>query len=165
MMEMAAEVGDGVIINLFPLPALTRIMQHIRIGAERGGKRFEDVEIVCRHMVIVTNDKKQGRDFIRAAFAPYYATPVYNKFLAWAGYPEVAAEIRAGWAAKDRARTTGAMSDELCDQIAIVGSADECREAIRERAAGGITTHIISANSPADAQATYEAFTRANFRF
>jgi probable F420-dependent oxidoreductase len=167
MMEMAAEIGDGVIVNLFPRHALPKMMEHVRIGAEKAGKKAEDVEVVCRHMVIVTDDKESARNLIRASFAPYYATPVYNKFLAWSGYEDIANEIKEGWAARDRARTTGAMTDELCDQIAIFGSAEECHEKIRECGQGGITTHIISATTPnpEEVRATNEAFTKDNFSF
>ena len=167
MMEMAAEVGDGVIVNLFPRKVLPRMMEHMKIGAERAGKNAADVEVVCRHMVCVTEDLEAARNVIRANFAPYYATPVYNNFLAWSGYPEIAAEIKEGWAAKDRARTTGAITDELVDQIAILGTAEECHDKIRECAEGGITTHIISATTPnpEEAEATYNAFTKENFSF
>lgn len=161
MIETAAEIGDGVIFNLWPKGALPKMMEHVKIGAERAGKKFEDVEVVNRAMVLVTDDKAGGRDLFRAAFAPYYATPVYNNFLAWAGYQDVANVITEGWAAKDRAKTTGAISDELVDEIAIIGSAEECQERIKECAAGGIHTHIIApmAASAEDAQRTFEAFT------
>jgi probable F420-dependent oxidoreductase len=165
MMQMAAEVGDGVIVNLFPRQVLPRMMRHMKIGAEKAGKRAEDVEVVCRQMVCVTKDKEAARNVIRASFAPYYATPVYNDFLAWSGYPKMAAEIKEGWAAKDRARTCGALTDELVDQIAILGTAEECQDKIRECSEGGITTNIISATTPNpdEAEATYQAFTRENF--
>ncbi len=161
MIEAAAEIGDGVIFNLWPKGALPKMMEHVKIGAERAGKKFEDVEVVNRAMVLVTDDKAGGRDLFRAAFAPYYATPVYNNFLAWAGYQDVANVITEGWAAKDRAKTTGAISDELVDEIAIIGSAEECRERIQECAAGGIHTHIIApmAATAEDAQRTFDAFT------
>jgi len=85
MLEAAAEFSDGVILNLFPRQALPRMMTHIQAGAERAGKSISEVEVVCRHQVIVTDDKEGARNMIRAAFAPYYATPVYNAFLAWSG--------------------------------------------------------------------------------
>jgi len=50
-----------------------------------------------------------------------------------------AATIEAGWAARDRERTTGALDDALVEEIAILGTADECRARVRELAAGGIT--------------------------
>lgn len=165
MLETAAEFSDGVILNLFPQEALPKMMEHIKAGAERAGKKLEDVDIPCRHQVIVTDDKEGARNMIRSGFAPYYATPVYNKFLAWCGYEDVAAAIREGWAAKDRAKTTGALSDELVDSIAIIGSKEECQEQIRQYAEGGVTTHILSCVSPKETQATFEAFTAKNFSF
>ena len=130
MLEAAAEFSDGVILNLFPRDALPKMMEHIRIGAERGGKKLEDIEVVCRHQVVVTDDVDDARNRIRAAFAPYYATPVYNAFLAWSGYEEVAATIREGWAAKDREKTTSALSDQLVDDIAIIGDIGACQDRI-----------------------------------
>jgi probable F420-dependent oxidoreductase len=165
MLEMAAEVGDGVIINLYPQDVLPKIMKHIKIGAERAGKKLSDIEVVCRHNVMVTNDKQKARDAFRASHSPYYATPVYNKFLAWAGYPEVADTINEGWAAKDRKKTCGALEDKLIDNICIIGSAEECQDRIRQYAEGGVTTHIISTSLPESMDATFEAFTKENFSF
>lgn len=165
MLEAAAEFSDGVILNLFPKDALPKMMEHIKIGAERAGKKLEDIEIVCRHQIIVTEDKENARNFIRAGFAPYYATPVYNAFLAWSGYEEVAQTIREGWAAKDREKTTSALDDQLVDDIAILGTKEECHDRIREYAEMGITTHIVSCVSPKESMATYEAFTGNNFSF
>src|SRR5690606_29560691 len=98
---------------------------------------------------------------------PYYATPVYNKFLAWAGYEEAAQTIREGWAEKDRAKTGGALTDEMIDEIAIIGDEDEVRERIQEAADGGIDTAIIAPIAPTAeaAQRTLAAFTAKNFQF
>ncbi len=167
MIEMAAEVGDGVIFNLWPKGALPKMMEHVKIGAERAGKKFEDVEVVNRFMVLVTDDKAQARSVFRAAFAPYYATPVYNKFLAWAGYEDAARTIAEGWAEKDRSKTGGALTDEMIDEIAIIGSEDEVRERIQEAADGGIDTAIIAPMGPTPeaAQRTLDAFRADAFSF
>ena len=167
MIEMAAEVGDGVIFNLWPKRALPKMMEHVRIGAERAGKNPDEVEVVHRAMVLATDDKAAGRNLFRIAFAPYYATPVYNKFLAWAGYPEVADTIARGWARKDRAMTTGAFSDVLIDDIAVIGSEDEIHQRFQEHANGGVHTHIVAplGASPADYDRTFEAFAAHRFQF
>ena len=165
MLEAAAEFSDGVILTLFPKQALPKMMEHIKIGAERAGKKVEDVEVVCRYQVIVTDDVASARDRFRSGFAPYYATPVYNKFLAWCGYEDVANVIKEGWAAKDREKTTGALGDQLVDDTAILGSMEECHERIREYGELGITTHIISCISPQESQQTFDAFTAKHFSF
>lgn len=167
MLEMAAEVGDGVIINLWPQGALPKMLEHVKIGAERAGKAWEDVEIVNRAMVLVTDDKELGRNIFRASFGPYYATPVYNKYLAWAGYEDAAAAIREGWAARDRDKTAAAMSDEMIDQIAVIGTEEEVQDRIRTDANTGIHTQIIApmAITPEDAMRTFRAFTPDKFSF
>lgn len=160
MIEMAAEVGDGVVFNLWPRKALPKMVEHVHTGAARAGKDGAEVEIVNRYMVLVTDDKAEARNRFRAAFAPYYATPVYNSFLAWAGYEDAARQIREGWAEKDRAKTTGALEDDLIDDIAVIGNEDECRERIRWAAETGIHTHIVAplTQDPAEVERTFAAF-------
>jgi len=165
MLEMAAAVGDGVIVNLFPAAALPRIMEHIRAGAAQAGKDMAALEIVCRHQICVTDNPARARDAFRKRFAPYFATAVYNRFLAWCGHEGAAREIEAGFKAKDRARTGAALDDALVDQIAVIGTAEQCRERIRELVRGGITTPVVSCFSPDPKEflATHEAFTPARF--
>jgi probable F420-dependent oxidoreductase len=167
MIEMAAEVGDGVIFNLWPREALPKMMEHVKIGAARGDKNWKDIEIVNRVMVLCTDDKSRGRELFRRSFAPYYATPVYNNFLAWSGYSDAAAEISAGWQAKDRTKTAMALSDDLIDEIAVIGSANEIRARIKEYAESGIHTHILAplAGSSEEITETFAAFGATKFKF
>ena len=168
MIEMAAEYGDGVVFNLWPRKALPKMMEHVRIGAARAGKNWEDIEIVNRKVVLVTDDREAGHDQFRAGYAPYYANPVYNRFLAWCGYERAASELLAGWANRDRARTAAAFSGEMIDEIALIGSVEEVQEGIRADAEAGIHTHIISPLVPIeeldpDARVTFSAFTSDRF--
>jgi probable F420-dependent oxidoreductase len=167
MIEMAAEVGDGVIFNLWPQGALPKMMAAVKRGAVKADKNWEEIEVVNRAMVLCTDDKEYGRAIFRAAFGPYYATPVYNKFLAWAGYEDAANTIAEGWAEKDREKTGAALSDALIDEIAIIGSEQEIQNRIQADADGGVHTHIIApmAANAEDLERTFNAFTAANFQF
>ena len=171
MIEMAAEHGDGVIFNLWPNAALPRMIEHVKIGAERAGKDWRDVEVVNRKMIFVTDDKQDGYARFRANFAPYYANPVYNNFLAWAGYEDAAHEIAEGWANRDRARTTGAFSEELINEIAAIGTVEEVQQRVRDDADRGIHTTIVAPlGSPGtfdaeEAFTTFRAFTGDAFSF
>jgi len=107
-----------------------------------------------------------GRALFRRHYTPYYANPVYNDFLRWAGYQDEAEGVLAGWAARDRQLSTGSITDELVDSVAIIGTAEEVHERLREHAADGIDTSIVSPIGPiplAEAMPTFEAF--AGFRF
>ena len=161
MIEMAAEVGDGVVFNLWPKKALPKMMEHVAAGAKRGGKRVEDVEVVNRSFVMVTDDVEAGRKAFRNYYTPYYANPVYNDFLKWAGYKDEAEGVLAGWAARDRALSTGSITDEIIDAVAIIGNAEEVHARVREQTAAGIDTTIVSTIGQmplADSMPTFEAF-------
>lgn len=168
MIEMAAEVGDGVVFNLWPKKALPKMMEHVEAGARRAGKRLEDVEIVNRSFVMVTDDVEAGRAQFRNYYTPYYANPVYNDFLKWAGYEGEAEGVLAGWAARDRELSTSSITDEIIDAVAIIGSAEEVHERVREQTAAGIDTTIVSPIGQvplAEAMPSFKAFGADAFQF
>ncbi|MBI1814390.1 MAG: LLM class F420-dependent oxidoreductase [Deltaproteobacteria bacterium] len=158
MLEVAGEVGDGVVVNLFPAAALPTMLKHVAVGARRAGKDAARFEVVCRHQVLVTNDKNGAREVFRAGLTGYFATPVYNKFAAWYGFEEEAALIAKGFKTGDREMTRKGMTDRFVDSLGIFGSLEECRERIAEFVAAGVTTTIISplAFDPEAIRATIE---------
>jgi alkanesulfonate monooxygenase SsuD/methylene tetrahydromethanopterin reductase-like flavin-dependent oxidoreductase (luciferase family) len=160
MLKLAGEVGDGVIVNLFPAHALPSMLAHVGAAARAAGKDPETFECVCRHQVLVTSDKEKARETFRAGLTGYFATPVYNKFLAWYGFEEEAALIATGFRTRDRSLTRRGMTDRVVDGLGIFGSAEECRSRVAEYAAAGVTTAVISplALDPEAISRTIEAF-------
>ena len=144
MLELAGEIADGVTLNMMPVEAVPRMVEHVRAGATRAGKDPSTLEIVARFQVCVTDDKAAARAVLRAVFGPYFATSVYNRFVAWCGFDDEAKEILAGWQAKDRGRVAGGVTDAMIDRIGILGSAAECRERIEAFRAAGVTTPMVS---------------------
>ncbi len=144
MLELAGEIADGVAVNLFPPEALPRMLEHVAAGAKRSGKDLRQFEVVCRHQVLVTDDKAGAREVFRAGLTGYFATPVYNKFAAWYGFEDEARMIAEGFRSGDRALTRKGMTDRFVDSIAIFGSLEECRERIAQYVAAGVHTNIIS---------------------
>jgi len=144
MLELAGEIGDGVAVNLFPVEALPKMLEHVAIGARKAGKDPTTLEVVCRHQVLVTDDKNAAREIFRAGLTGYFATPVYNKFAAWYGFEEEAARIAEGFRKGDREMTRQGMTDRFVDSLGIFGSVEECRERIAAFHAAGVTTTIVS---------------------
>src|SRR5436309_6018879 len=143
MLELAGEIADGVILNFMPVEAVPRMLAHVRAGAERAGRDPAALEVVSRFQVVVTDDPPAARDVIRQMMGPYFATSVYNRFIAWCGFPEEARAIDAAWRAKDRARNVAAVTDEMVDRLAIIGPAQHCRARLAEFVAAGVTTPMI----------------------
>jgi probable F420-dependent oxidoreductase len=143
MLELAGEVADGVILNMMPVEAVPRMLEHVRRGATRAGRDARALEIVARFQVVVTDDPAGARQAVRHMLGPYFATSVYNRFAAWCGFAREAAEILAAWQAKDRARNLAAVTDEMIDRIAIIGSVDACRRRLRAFEDAGVTTAMV----------------------
>ena len=143
MLELAGEIADGVILNFMPVEAVPRMLEHVRRGASRAGREASQLEIVSRFQTIVTDDVAAARGAIRHMMGPYFATSVYNRFVAWCGFPDEAAAILAGWQAKDRARNLAGVTDEMIDRIAVIGPAAHCRARLHAFAEAGVTTPMV----------------------
>ena len=163
MIELAGEVGEGLIVNLFPVAMLPRILAAYRRGAARAGRAAQRDEIVCRFMVSITDDVAAARDRMRAAFGGYVATPVYNRFFAWCGFAEQARAVAEAFARRDRRAVYAALDDAMIDQIGVFGSAAQCRERVAAYVAAGVTTSVLAPFSPEpkDAEAVFAAFAPA----
>src|SRR5579871_3806666 len=72
MMELAGEIGDGVVLNYLVGPAYNReAMQHLEAGAERAGRTLDDVDrpqlVVCS----LDDDHSLALDRARELVAQY----------------------------------------------------------------------------------------------
>jgi probable F420-dependent oxidoreductase len=143
MLELAGEIADGVILNMMPVDAVPRMLEHVRRGAARAGRDAGALEVVARFQTIVTDDPAAARNAVRHMMGPYFATSVYNRFVAWCGFADEAAAIARAWSAKDRAGNLAAVTDEMVDRIAVIGTAEQCRARLREFVAAGVTTPMV----------------------
>jgi probable F420-dependent oxidoreductase len=143
MLELAGELADGIVLNLMPVDAVPRMLEHVRIGAERAGRDASELEIVCRFQTVVTDDEAGARGMVRRMLGPYFATAVYNRFAAWCGFEDESRAILEAWTMKDRAANLAAVTDDMIDRIAIIGTAEACRAKIECFVAAGITTPMV----------------------
>ncbi|MSQ67554.1 MAG: LLM class flavin-dependent oxidoreductase [Gammaproteobacteria bacterium] len=160
MLQLAGELADGVVLNDFTPPdRLAFAMEQLDVGARRGGRRVEDLEIVKRRAYIVTSNAAENaaaREFFRRYFAFYASAPAYQEVMLQLGYAAAVAEIRAGYAGRDRARVTAAISDDMVSRIFLFGSAEQCHAQARADYAAGIGALAMSPQA-----ATAEAFARS----
>ena len=138
MLRLAGAVGDGVCLNLMPPEAVPRQLEEVRRGASEAGRDLPDDFEVMGRFHVVLGPPEQGRELIRGAFGPYFAQPVYNRFLGWLGYREEAARVAEGFARGDRSAVSGALHDDIVDGVALVGDPERVRERLEEYGAAGV---------------------------
>ena len=129
-----------------PSSALDSLMAGIHAAAARVGREPAEIEVVSRFQgQVVANETEHAaaRDAFRFHFTPYFANRVYNAFLAEVGYPDIAAELESHARVGNWAGARACLTDELVDDIAVIGDAEHFRERLGTYAEAGIGTPIM----------------------
>lgn len=144
MLRMAGAVADGVVINFLPPSAVPTVLAEVRAGAEAAGRDPSTIDVVSRNMVCIDGFNDATRAVARFILAVYVSSPPYEAFLRWIGMGELIDPMLALWRAGDRATALEAMSDELINELLIVGDVDQCRARLQEYRDGGVRVPAIA---------------------
>jgi 5,10-methylenetetrahydromethanopterin reductase len=147
MMELAGEIGDGVLLNYLVGPRYNETaMEHLAVGAARAGRPVEDIDrpqlVVCS----LDDDRAVALDRARELVTQYLGQQPHigkasgvdedllervREVLTWPAGPE---EIHAAMEL---------VPDEVVQTVAAAGTADECRAKVREFLDAGSTCPIL----------------------
>jgi len=155
MLEVAAEVGDAVMLHPFnsrasleqiALPAIER-------GARSAGRDRRAIEVVAACLV-VTGATDADVDAAIAATRPlmafYASTPAYAPVLACHGFEDLHPRLNALSKEGRWADMAGLIPDELIESIAVVGRRDQLAAALAARVDGIADVVSLEATSGPD---------------
>ncbi|MFQ6090558.1 MAG: LLM class flavin-dependent oxidoreductase [Candidatus Bipolaricaulia bacterium] len=147
MMELTGEIADGVLLNYLVSPEYNkRALEHLGIGAARGGRSLDDLDrpqlIVCsmdedrekaldRARELVTQYLGQQPHIMRASGVGQELLDEINEVLTW---PATEEEIR---------RAMRLVPDEVVQLITAAGTPEECRAKVRQYVESGCTCPIL----------------------
>ena len=147
MMELAGEIADGVVLNYcVPVEYNDPALEHLRIGAQRGGRTLDDLDrpqlVVCS----VHHDKAAALDGARALLTQYLAQqPHIAKASGVSG--DVVNQIQniLGWpATKEQIKEAMRfVPDDLVQRITATGTPEEVKAKVEEYIAHGCTCPIL----------------------
>ncbi len=166
MMELAGEIGDGVLLNYLVGPRYNATaMEHLAAGAARAGRRVEDIDrpqlVVCS----LDDDRALALDRARELVTQYLGQQPHigtasgvdegllervREVLTWPAGPE---EIHAAMKL---------VPDEVVQMVAAAGTADECRAKVREFVEAGSTCPVLYPLGD-DVRAMIDAFAEGSF--
>jgi 5,10-methylenetetrahydromethanopterin reductase len=160
MMELAGEIGDGVLLNYMVSPVYNaQAMAALATGAARAGRRVEDIDrpqlIVCsldadrstaldRARELLTQYLGQQPHITKASGVSQQLIDEIGSVLSW---PATPAQVE---------RAMAFVPDEVVQLITASGTPDECRAKVREYVEAGCTCPILYPLG--DVPATIEAF-------
>jgi 5,10-methylenetetrahydromethanopterin reductase len=163
-LELAGEIADGVLLATYTAhDHLKFAIERVRAGAEKAGRRFEDVKLISWVYTSISDDGKQAvenvRWFVTQALinTSPEAYPVIFK-----GFPpelpdflnKCRTEKRNGIeiAYKDRTYLT----DEVIKRFSVAGTAEDCIAKIKEITSFGIDTVWLRCFSAPRSQIEHE---------
>jgi probable F420-dependent oxidoreductase len=143
MTRMAGAIADGVVAH--PMATARYIEEVMRPaiaeGAAAEGRSPGDVAVADWVLLAVSEDREQAREDAKRQIAFHATVRTYDRILDLHGFNAVAARIRELWKSFDLAGMTALVTDEMLDEMAVAGTADECRAALERRA--GTTDRLL----------------------
>ena len=163
--ELAAEQADGWLPVFFsPAHYESVIKPELEAGAAKGGRTVDDLSICIFQPVVVTADRKEGRDAVRPHLTLYIGgmgsreKNYYNQLFRRYGWVEEARRIQDLYLERRRDEAMAALTDEMIDAVTVIGTAEECREQIAELERIGVDELALGIQVPGnDPLATLEA--------
>jgi 5,10-methylenetetrahydromethanopterin reductase len=147
MMELAGEIGDGVLLNYLVGPAYNdEAMEHLAIGAARAGRTVDDVD--RPQLVVCSLDPDRGLALDRAReLVTQYLGQQPHIMKASGVAPELLEEIGAvlTWPATHEQieRAMALVPDDVVQLITASGTAEECRAKVAEYVEHGCTCPVL----------------------
>lgn len=143
MLELAGEVGDGVLLAAGVHPRmLERAYEHIARGAARAGRDLADIDVVLYVRTIVDADRAAAHDRARLVCAQWVADDYRADWLRLAGievppraslpeelwelYPDIVHAEDPAAAARATAFLDEDLVAEICGAVGVIGTPADC---------------------------------------
>lgn len=129
-LEVAGELADGCFTSNCAPHGLQEIKEHLTRGAQRAGRLLSDFPLAPLVHYCVCEDREAALRAVRRTLAAYGSRPLYNRFFARQGFTKEAEQIATAAAKGDMAAAAAAVSEDMADQVAAMGTAQECRKKV-----------------------------------
>ena len=155
MLEMVGELADGVLMNWTAVDYLGEAIGHIKRGAEKAGRDPNEIDIAGYVRVAVGDNLTESRVSLRRQVARYASNPFYRNFFSQTGFDKEMSAAAAALADGNLDKAADSITEEMQDQVAIVGTVEECRAALEKRRAAGLQLPVIAPFAVGDNMASH----------
>lgn len=159
MLELAGELADGVLLNWTASDYLQQAIQLIGKGAAKAGRDPSEIVISGYVRVAVVDDNDSSRDSVRqdlqSQIAGYASSYFYRSFFEQSGFAGEMAAAQTAMERGDAAAAARAITQEMQDQVAVVGSREHCQSEVEKRRSLGLQLPVIAPFPVGDVMTSY----------
>jgi probable F420-dependent oxidoreductase len=155
----AGEIADGLLGHPLWNTAWieSQVQQNLKAGLDKGGRSRADIDLNLMVFTVIGGDRREAIEDARPTIAYYSQSPQYHRYFETIGFGREATAIQEAFGRQDYPAMIAACSDAMVESIAIVGTKDEVRALMAERArlADSITPVIPHYGLTEDKSAAY----------
>jgi 5,10-methylenetetrahydromethanopterin reductase len=130
--ELTGELADGSLpLNYCPR-GLKEVVDGVSRGAQKAGRDPKEVSIALIMHCCVCEDRAVAMKSVKGTLAMYGSTPFYNRLFVRQGFVKEAEGIMAAAGKGDMAAAAAAVSDQMAQEVAAMGSAQDCKRKMDE---------------------------------
>lgn len=138
MCRVAGELADGVHVHpMHSIPYVqNRLLPEVRRGAEKAGRRLEDVELIFPVFAVAGDTPEERAPLLeraRTQIGFYGSTPNYAYQFTDLGFEGVSEGLREAMRAGDTARIGALVTDEILEHFSVVARWDDLADALIAR--------------------------------
>ncbi len=140
---LTGELADGSLPLNYAPHGLQEVVAGIAQGAQKAGRSPAEVTIALIMHCCVCSDRAVALRSVKRTLSFYGRMPFYNRLFARQGYQQEAEGITAGWATGNANAAAEAVSDHMAEQIAAMGTAQECQKKVEEFEKAGASYVVL----------------------
>jgi 5,10-methylenetetrahydromethanopterin reductase len=140
---LTGELADGSLPLNYAPHGLKEVVDGIAQGTQKAGRSPRDVTIALIMHCCVCADRAVALRSVKRTLSFYGRMPFYNRLFARQGFEKEAAGIAAGWAKGEATAAAEAVSNHMAEQIAAMGTAQECQKKIEEFEKAGASYVVL----------------------
>ena len=147
MLQVAGEVGDGVILNWLAATDVPRVVALVREAAARAGRDPAAVEITARLLVNVDPPGGDADVGVRRHVTAYLNVPVYRAYQEWLGRGPALAPMWEAWERNDRKAAVAAVPERVMQELILRGAMPDIRAHVQRYLDAGIDTAFLQVST------------------
>lgn len=147
MLQVAGEVGDGVILNWLSAADVPRAVTVVREAAARAGRDPNAVEVTARLLVNVDPPGPDADVGVRRHVTAYLNVPVYRAYQEWLGRAPALAPMWEAWERGDRKAAVAAVPERVMNDLILRGTMADIRAHVRRYLDAGIHTAFLQVST------------------
>lgn len=140
---LTGELADGSLPLNYTPQGLREVVDGIARGAQHAGRSPAAVTIALIMHCCVCPDRAVALRSVRRTLVFYGQMPFYNRLFARQGFHKEAAAIAEAAAKGDMQAAAEAVSEQMAEQVAAMGTAHECQKKVEEFERAGASYVIL----------------------